>query len=377
MHVDMDAFFASVEQREHVEYQGKPVIVGGISNRGVVSTASYEARRFGIKSAMSMAEAKRRCPQGIFIPGNHQLYEEVSAEIFQIFHKFSPAVEPLSIDEAFLDVTGMERLVDNLENYAKLLKDRIKNEIGLVASIGIAPNKFLAKLASDLQKPDGLVVIKYGEEKQVLENLPVRAIWGIGKKSEEKLNLLGLKTIGDIAKTDVNLLVKNFGNIAYQFIELANGYDERKVATDRLAQSISNEITFEDDLMEIEDIKKNLLALAEKVGWRLRLSRYKAKTIAIKIRLASFQTITRCQTLSEATNYDEDIYQVALTLYRQAQLREKIRLLGISASGLCSKDQVSLFEADEKKKALYAAVDGLKGRFGEKIITKAQLIKNK
>lgn len=377
MHVDMDAFFAAVEQRDHVEYRGKPVIVGGLSSRGVVATASYEARQFGVFSAMPMAKARQRCPQGIFVSGNHRLYEMVSAEIFQIFHEFSPLVEPLSIDEAFLDVSGMEKITADLAEYARELKAQIKSEVGLVASVGIAPNKFLAKLASDLQKPDGLVVIGYGEEKAALAHLPIRRIWGIGGKSAEKLNALGFKTVGDIAKADIKLLVKYFGKAAYQFVALANGQDERTVESDRIVKSIGNEVTFDEDLTRLEAVEKNLLALAEKVAWRLRLSNFTAKTITIKIRLSSFQTITRSQTLVEPTNFDEEIYQVALALYRQANSRGGIRLLGISGSNLSENEQASLFQEDGRKKALYMAVDELKERFGEKIITKAHLLKEK
>lgn len=373
MHVDMDAFYASIEQRDHPEYRGLPLIVGGLSSRGVVATASYEARKFGVHSAMSMGEARRRCPQGVFIRGDHKLYQRVSQQIFGIFAEFSPLVEPLALDEAFLDLGGMERLVTDWQSYARKLKARVLAEVGLVASVGIAPNKYLAKLASDMDKPDGLVVIERGQEAEILRDLPIRALWGVGKKSAEKLWSLGFRTVGQVAKADVASLVKHFGKMAYQFVELANGRDERAVTSDREAQSIGNEITFDEDLMTAEQAATVLLALSEKVGWRLRLAGFTAKTIAVKVRLASFQTLTRSRTLPRATQYDEEIYQTALDLYRQAHAAGGVRLIGVTGSHLSQSAQGSLFPEDEKKQALYKAVDQLKARFGERIITKAKL----
>lgn len=374
MHVDMDAFYASIEQRDHEEYRGRPVIVGGLSSRGVVATASYEARKFGVHSAMSMAEAKQRCPQGIFVCGDHKLYHAVSQQIFSIFMDFSPEVEPLSLDEAFMDVSGMEKLVSDWQSYAQTLKDRIKDEVGLVASVGIATNKFLAKLASDLKKPDGLVIIRPEEVKSLLRDLPLRALWGVGRKTSQQLESLGFRTVGQIAAADPGLLFKQLGTIAYRLVELANGCDKRVVAPDRAAQSIGNEITFEHDLLTRGQVEKKLLALAEKVGWRLRLSGTLARTITIKIRSASFLTITRSHTLPLPTYFDEDIYKTAIDLYRSAAVTEKIRLLGITASQLVINEQGNLFDDDAKKKALYRTMDDLKERFGEKIITKAKLI---
>lgn len=374
MHVDMDAFYASIEQRDHEEYQGKPVIVGGLSSRGVVATASYEARKFGVHSAMSMAEAKKRCPQGIFVWGDHKLYHAVSQQIFSIFMEFSPAIEPLSLDEAFMDVSGMEMLVSDWESYAHKLKNRIKNEVGLVASVGIAPNKFLAKLASDLKKPDGLVIVRQEDAKSLLQDLPLRALWGVGKKTAQQLEALGFYTVGQIAAADAGFLFKHFGTIAHRLVDLANGCDERVIEPDRLAQSIGNEITFDHDLLTRGQVEKNLLALAEKVGWRLRLSACAARTITLKIRSASFKTITRSRTLPLSTNFDEDIYKAAVELYQSAAITEKIRLLGITGNQLVTNEQVNLFDDNVKKKSLYRTMDDLKERFGEKIITKANLI---
>lgn len=375
IHVDMDAFFASVEQRDHEAYRGKPVIVGGLGARGVVSTASYEARVFGVHSAMPMARARQKCPQGIFLPVDHRLYEAVSAEVFEIFHEFSPLVEPLSIDEAFLDVSGMEKLERDLTQYARRIKSRIKEKTGLIASAGLAPNKFLAKLASGLQKPDGLVVIGYGEEKAVLENLPLKKIWGIGAKSAEKLKALGFKTAGELASADERQLIRHFGKAACQFIALANGRDDRPVEPCRSVKSIGSEITFPEDLTRPEQVEKALLTLAEKVGWRLRRGGFTAGTITVKIRTTSFETVTRSETLQAPTHFDGEIYKRALALYRQARPSGGIRLLGISGSHLNENAQESLFPEENRRRDLYAAVDHLKERFGEGIITKANLLK--
>ncbi|MDF2564963.1 MAG: polymerase [Massilibacillus sp.] len=377
MHVDMDAFFAAIEQRDHAEYRNKPVIVGGLSNRGVVSTASYEARQFGVFSAMSMAEARKRCPDGIFVSTNHHHYSDVSRQIFNIFADFAPSIEPLSLDEAFMDVSGMEKLVQDWREYALKLKKRVENEIGLVASVGIAPNKFLAKLASDLEKPNGLVIIQKENAKNLIKDLPIRSLWGVGKKTAVQLQALGFYTVGQIATAELGFLVQHFGNLAYRLLELANGRDDREVETDRLTQSIGNEITFDQDLLNRTQVEKELLALAEKVGWRLRTEGYAARTITIKIRFASFATITRSQTLLEATNFDEDIYRTAVKLYKKCAITEKIRLLGITGNQLSLNEQFNLFEEDAKKKSLYGTLDQLKGRFGEKIITKAKLLNSK
>lgn len=377
MHIDMDAFYASIEQRDHEEYRGKPVIVGGLSGRGVVCTASYEARKFGVHSAMPMAEAKRRCPQGIFLSCNHAYYESVSREIFQVFHEFAPVVEPLSLDEAFLDVSGMEMLVQDWRAYAEKLKKRIVDELGLVASVGLAPNKFLAKLASDMEKPDGLTIIEEQDIERVLNDLPITSLWGVGKKTAQQLYDLGFVKVGQIAKADGNFLAKHIGNLAYQLVNLANGRDERSVEGTPKSQSIGNEVTFAHDLTTHEQITEKFLALAEKVGSRLRREGFAARTISIKIRLASFQTLTRSLTLVEATNFDEDLYQIAVELYEKCKVAEKIRLLGITASNLTIHEQPILFAENNKKKELYHAVDVIRTRFGNHMITKAKLLKNR
>ena len=374
MHVDMDAFFASVEQRDHEEYRGKPVIVGGLSSRGVAATASYEARRFGVHSAMPMAAAKKRCPQGIFVQGNHAHYREVSAQIFAIFARFSPLVEALSIDEAFLDITGMGQLAASPKAYAQRIKQAIYEETGLVASVGIAPNKFLAKLASDLQKPDGLVIIPPDRVREILWPLPIRRLWGVGKKTAEKLQNMGYETVGQIAQAEQSGLQKAFGpKLAAQLAALANGQDDRKVEPMREAKSIGKEITFPEDLRSLEQAEHELLELAEKVGWRLRIAGVQARTVQLKVRLGDFTTYTRSRTLPEATCYDEVLYATAKDLLRELKITSGFRLLGVTGTGFELFGQASLF-TDPKKERLYHAIDAIKKRYGEGVLTKAQLV---
>ena len=374
LHVDMDAFFAAIEQREHPEYKGKPVIVGGLSSRGVVATASYEARRSGVHSAMPMTTARRRCPDGIFVQGNYALYRAVSAEIFAIFSRYSPLVEPLSIDEAFLDVTGMGLLAPSPRVLAQRLKAEIREKTALVASVGIAPNKFLAKLASDLEKPNGLVEIRTEDAVRRIAPLPVRRLWGVGRRTEEKLAALGIKTIGAMQQADEKKLARSLGTrAAHALKELSFGRDERRVEPDREAKSIGKEVTFERDLKSAEEAERELLSLAEKVGWRLRLAGVAARTIQLKVRRADFTTFTRSRTLFEASAHDGPIFQTARDLFRELGIKSGIRLLGVTGENFEPSALPSLFR-DEKKERLYGAIDALKKRFGENIITKAPLI---
>ena len=374
MHVDMDAFFASVEQREHLEYRGKPVIVAGLSGRGVVSTCSYEARRFGVHSAMPTEKARRLCPQGIFVEGNHKLYQEVSGRVFEIFSRYSPVVEPLSIDEAFLDLTGMDRLMKSPQAYAGKLKQEILEKTGLVASVGIAPNKFLAKLASDLKKPNGLVIIAPEQVDEILRPLPVSRIWGVGHRTEEQLRRMRCDTIGKLQKQSLPALQKAFGEKqAQQLYNLSRGIDFRPVMEREEAKSIGKEITFEEDLQCAQDAEAVLLFLSEQVGWRMRKAGVKARTIQLKLRRGDFTTLTRSRTLLEATCYDEEIYHAAQELYRALGIPKGIRLLGVTGTNFDRSGEISLFR-EEKKESLYDAIDAIKKRFGEASLTKAQLI---
>ena len=376
MHVDMDAFFASVEQLDHEEYRGKPLIIGGLAGRGVVSTCSYEARKFGVHSAMPMGRAQQLCPQGIFIEGNYKRYAEVSSQIFAIFDRYSPLIEPLSIDEAFLDLTGMEKIMGTPLGYAKKLKAEIREKTGIVASVGIAPNKFLAKLASDLDKPDGLVILTEKTIRQVLDPLPVRRIWGVGKHMNEQLENLGIRTIGQLHRMDLRRLQEHVGeNMARHLKNLAAGIDHRVVAPRGRAKSIGKEMTFSEDLQCAEDAERVLLDLSCKVGWRLRKSDEKARTIQLKLRLShGFKTYTRSHTLPVATCYDEEIYHTVLALFHELHIVRGIRLLGVSTSGFDDGAQFDLFQDETKKENLYAALDKIRAKFGEGGITKAQLL---
>ena len=374
LHVDMDCFFAAIEQRDDPALRGKPVIVGGLSARGVVSTASYEARKYGVHSAMPMAAAKRKCPHGIFMEGNHHQYKTVSTQIFEILRRFSPVIEPLSIDEGFLDITGMEHFVrGDPRGYGRKIKDTILAETGLVASVGIAPNKFLAKLASDLEKPDGLVVIRKEDIQRILWPLPISRIWGVGRKTAEKLTAYGYKCIGDIAGVRADILQKQVGErLAAHLAGLANGEDERPVEPQREVQSIGKETTFEEDLNSRTEAEQHLLALSAQVGWRLRRNGKSAHTVQLKIRLADFSTFTRQKTLPDAICYDEDIYQAVKSLFDAFSIPygSGIRLLGVSCSGFDAPSEISLFEMEEKQKKerLYTAIDKIKMRFGEEKI---------
>ncbi|MGL5512033.1 MAG: DNA polymerase IV [Sporomusa sp.] len=376
IHVDMDAFYAAVEQRDNPELYGCPVIVGGTGTRGVVSTASYEARKFGVRSAMSSAEARRRCPQGIFLPPDHEKYSKVSQDILKIFTEFSPIVEPLSLDEAFLDVTGMEGIFSDPADIAVKIKERIKAELKLTASAGVAPNKFLAKLASDMKKPDGLMVIRPEQVTALLADMPITRLWGVGQATAKILDKLGFTTIGQVAKADPQILAKHCGQLGHIIHELANGQDNRPVIADWQPKTIGKEITFDRDLHHLEDLKTEMWDLVEKVGWRLRRQGLSGRTITVKVRFASFRTITRSRTLAIAANLDETIYQVTTEILAQVALNEGVRLLGVTVSGLLTAGgQMSLFDQDDEKNIVVAkTMDDIKERFGEEAVTRGRTL---
>lgn len=377
IHVDMDAFYAAVEQRDNPELRGRPVIIGGVGGRGVVATASYEARQFGVRSAMSMAEARRRCPHGVFLAPDHDKYARISAQIRAILDRFSPLVEPLALDEAFLDVTGMELLYPDPVAIARAIKAAIREEVKLTASAGVAPNKFLAKLASDLNKPDGLTVIRPEEAAAFLAPLPVSRLWGIGEATAAALARVGITTIGQLAAVETSLLEKYCGKAARDLQRLACGLDDRPVIPYQEPKSIGNEVTFAEDLFRREEMETELLALAEKIGWRLRSSGYAGRTITLKVRFASFRTLTRSRTLSEPTNLDETIFDTARRLLDAVTLTEGVRLLGVTVSHLHhGGGQLALFGGDDdKRQAVYRAVDKLRERFGTGIITRGRLLR--
>jgi DNA polymerase IV len=381
IHVDMDAFYASVEQRDDPELRGKPVVVGGSpQSRGVASTCSYEARKYGIRSAMPLAEAYRRCPHAIFVPVNGRKYREVSLQINKIFHDYTPIVEPLSLDEAFLDVTGSTRLFGSAENIAKEIKARIQMELELTASVGLACNKFLAKIASDLKKPNGLVVVAPDKIQQFLDPLPVERIWGVGVKTAERLHGLNIRCVRELRQLEVEYLERLFGIGGNQLYHLARGIDERPVEIERGVKSIGREITFSEDIRDREALATFLLELTVDVGRKLRKEALKAKTINLKLRFKDFSTITRARTLDSLTNLDEDIFASSSELLQEVVLKDSVRLIGVSVSNLSDQEdsQLSLFaEPKQEKENLTKAVDQLKERFGEKSIIRARLLGKK
>lgn len=371
MHIDMDAFFASVEQLDNPELKGKPLIVGGQSNRGVVSTCSYEARKYGVHSAMPMVEARRLCPHAEFLPGRMWRYEEVSREIMRIFHEEAPLVEQLSIDEAFLDVSGMERLSGDVRNVGWRIKERIKNEIGLTCSVGLAPNKFLAKMASDLQKPDGFTVITHEKARSFIAPLPVTKIFGIGGAAKQMLAQFGIATIGQLANADRSILQKVFGKNADKVQHLAMGLDDRPVIPETAPKSIGRETTFEKDLYTFEDCKAAILELSGQTGFRLRNKGYSGRTVTLKVKFKDFKIITRSISSEGDISCDEEIFSLAVKLLKEVAYGNGVRLLGVTVSNLQDGSCGSLcFEENTKLLQRNAAVDNLKKRFGENIIAR-------
>lgn len=378
LHVDMDAFFASVEQRDHPEYRGRPVIVGadprGGSGRGVVAACSYEARVFGIHSAMPISQAYRRCPHAVYLQGDRQKYTETSRRIFQILERFTPDVEPISIDEAFLDITGSWHLFGSPESVCRRIKVVIQKEIGLQASIGLAPNKMTAKIASDLEKPDGLVIVPQDGLRDFLGPLAVEKLWGVGRRAREALARNGIRTIGDLAGREIGQIVHLFGKNGEHLWKLANGIDPRPVHPLERAKSIGNEFTFEKDVTDVEVIEDTLMRLSEKVSRRLRRAGFRGRTINLKIRFEDFKTHTRAATLDRPTNFADEIYSNAREKARTFPLGERpVRLVGIQAVNLESRpEQPELFPIcrpeDQKKERLHTAMDAIQSRFGENAI---------
>lgn len=380
IHIDMDAFFAAVEQRDNPALRGKPVIVGGDPNsRGVVSTCSYEARAYGVRSAMPLRKARELCPQGIFVRGSMRKYTEASEQLMAILREYTPLVEPVSIDEAFLDVTGCESLFGPPEAIAREILERIEREVRLTASVGVAPNKFLAKLASDLKKPRGFVVIEPGNVEAVLTDLPVKRLWGVGPKTEQALLNLGISTIGILREVPLDLLVQNFGRESGEHLfRLSRGIDEREVTTSEDAKSVGHETTFQEDTDDRDFLAGVLLELADQVARRMRRYGLSGRTVTLKLRDANFNTITRSRTLPQATDFEEVIYRTALELAGEAEWgRKKVRLLGVSVSHFTQGDghQLSLFEAgsDDKLKRLHSTVDQIKDKLGDRAVVRGRL----
>ena len=372
MHVDMDAFFASVEQRDFPHLRGKPVIVGGKSRRGVVATASYEARRFGVHSAMPITKARELCPHGVFVVPRFDAYREASEEIHEIMLHYADAYEPISLDEAFLDISGMGSQYPTLGAIGRSIKKEIREKVHLVASVGIGPNKFLAKMASDMEKPDGLTIIPYGKEKEILAPLPVRRLWGVGEVTEKKLLAAGYRTIGDIQEAAPGRLKDLLGNQGAFLKQLAFGIDTRPIEAERQVKSIGDESTYDEDLTDKKQIEKEIAMHSDIVARRLRKHDLFARTISLKIRFASFKTVMRSLSLEEGTNLQEDIDRAALTLLSRIPLYEGIRLIGVTASNLGPPISMgSLFSEESEKRARAAkAMDEIQAKFGKKALQK-------
>lgn len=372
MHVDMDAFFASVEQRDDPALQGKPVIVCGKSRRSVVATASYEARAFGVHSAMPLSQAKRLCPHGCFVAPRFEAYREASDAIHQVMLHYADAYEPISLDEAFLDISGMGSQYPTLGSIGRAIKEEIRSAVHLTASVGIAPNKFLAKMASDMNKPDGLCIIPYGREQEVLAPLPVRRLWGVGSVTEKKLLAAGFRTIADIQEAPLEKLSALLGNQGTLLKALSLGIDERPIISSRQVKSIGDESTYEYDLTDRRAIDREIAIHSDIVAQRLRRHDLAARTISLKIRFASFKTIMRSLSLEEGTNLQETIDSACQTLLSRIPLTEGIRLIGVTASNLGAPLSIpSLFSDKEEKRARAAkAMDSIQQKYGRKALRK-------
>lgn len=378
IHIDMDAFFAQIEQRDNPEYKNRPLIVGGPLNRGVISTASYEARKYGLHSGMPLSRAKKLCPEGIFIPVNMEKYLRESELIRKVFFQFTPSVESISCDEAYLDVTGCCKLFGDELEIAKKIKGRIYEKTNLTSSAGIGPNKFLAKLASGIGKPNGFTVLENtGEVIKKIQLMPVSYLWGVGKVTENELKSMGIETIGDLARTPLMIIEEKFGEPGRIIHKMANGIDNREVVPDQEPGSIGREVTFGKDVDDYETLRSTLLLLSQKIYRNLRLKKYRGKVITLKVRFSDFKTITFRKTLKKYTSSIFEINRSAITLLEHLDLkRKKIRLIGIYMSNLkpASILPEHLFSLDESRdENLAQAIDKISDKFGENKLTIAKL----
>lgn len=378
LHVDMDAFYASVEQRDNPELRGKPVVVGG-ATRGVVAAASYESREFGIRSAMPMAEARRRCPDLVRVAPRMAHYQSVSREIFGVFREFTPLVEGLSLDEAFLDVTSSRRLFGSGHNIATAIKDGIRERTGLTASVGVAPNKLVAKIASDLDKPDGLVIVTADKVHEALDPLPVAVIPGIGKRTLARLHAIGVRSIADLRAAPDHDLEPVFGRFTQKTRERASGIDHRPVVSSRAEKSISNEQTYDTDLGDRPAMEQQLLRLAERTSGRLRKAALCAGTVQVKIRRSDFKTFTRQRRLRPPANGTDQIYEVARALlsdWLHGNPDARVRLLGVGCSKLSPAEQRDLFSEEDSGRTsdFDRTVDEIRDRFGRDAVSRARTL---
>jgi DNA polymerase-4 len=377
VHVDMDAFYAAVEQRDRPEFAGQPVVVGADPRgRGVVAAASYEARRYGIRSAMPISRAYRLCPHGVYLPVDMPKYARVSAEIMAILARFTPLVEPLSLDEAFLDVTASQALFGPAMEIARTIKSRIRTELRLTASAGVAPNKFLAKIASELRKPDGLVEVPAGDEAVFLRELPITRLWGVGPAVEQELAALGVQTIGALARLPRRLLVARMGRFGAHLWALAQGQDERPVAPWEDPKSVGAEETFERDTNDVARLRATLLAQADRVAAELRGLGLLGRTVTLKLRYADFRTVTRRETAPVPTADGSEIFRRAWAAFSRLPRPQPVRLIGLSVSGMATGGaprQLPLFGRPMRAEAVGRLADELRARFGPGAVRRASL----
>jgi len=378
LHVDMDAFFVSVELLSRPELRGKPVLVGGAAGRGVVSAASYEARRYGVNSAMPMSVALQRCPNAIVLRGDYASYSRYSKRVMEIFEQVTPLVEPLSIDEAFLDVSGARRLHGSPAQIAWTIRERVRAETGLTCSIGVAATKYVAKVASGRAKPDGMLVVPAADTLSFLHPLPVSALWGVGRVTEESLTRLGLRTVGDVAEMPSDALERAVGPaLAARLARLANGIDPRDVETTRSEKSIGHEVTFDHDLRDPEQIRRELLRLSDDVAVRLRKAGAVGRTVVLKLRYGDFRTVTRSRTLGEPTDVARRIYdEASAALGELVGDGARIRLIGVRAEQLRpSGGGAALWDPDEEGREAERAIDEVTARFGRGAVRPAALVR--
>jgi DNA polymerase-4 len=377
VHVDMDAFYAAVEQLDNPACKGKPVIVGADPKegmgRGVVAACSYEARKLGIRSALPISRAWKLCPQGVFVRPRMKRYVEVSHQVMDVFRRYTDLVEPLSIDEAFLDITGSVALLGKPEDIARSIKDDVRTVTSLTASVGLAPNKFLAKIASDLRKPDAFVIVREGEIEAFLRDLPISRLWGVGPKTEQRLHEMGFRTIGQVAMATRESLVRSLGSLGEHLYKLSRGHDERPVVPNWEPKSVSSETTFDEDTSDRELLVRTILDLSDHVAERLRKDNYRTRRVTLKLRYSSFSTHTKQHSLDKLIQTGEEIATVARDLFRQFSLKQKIRLIGVSAGDLQrdgkEPQQLGLFsDSRNVNEKLSRTVDEIREKFGKDVL---------